>query len=165
MYILDSCPSIYRLMVCLRHFPLCLCLFAGPLDGRSVSGRRRATVRVEKNHMLLIILCQDEWGADFVPTMREALKCWNMTVQHWLVMVVYKRWHLSSGSFTNKVTSLVVLVVYKRWRLSSWLRTKKVTSLAMLVHKRWPLLSWSYTKGEVFCHGLIQKVTSLVMVL
>lgn len=33
----------------------------------------------------------DEWGADFAPTMREALKCWNMTVQHWLVMVVYKR--------------------------------------------------------------------------
>jgi hypothetical protein len=26
----------------------------------------------------------DEWGADFAPTMREALKCWNMTVQHWL---------------------------------------------------------------------------------
>lgn len=33
----------------------------------------------------------DEWGADFAPTMREALKCWNMTVQHWLVYVVYKR--------------------------------------------------------------------------
>ena len=33
----------------------------------------------------------DEWGSDFVPTMREALKCWNMTVQHWLVFVVYKR--------------------------------------------------------------------------
>jgi len=33
----------------------------------------------------------DEWGSDFVPTMREALKCWNMTVQHWLVVVVYKR--------------------------------------------------------------------------
>ena len=33
----------------------------------------------------------DEWGADFVPSMREALRCWNMTVQHWLVMVVYKR--------------------------------------------------------------------------
>ena len=33
----------------------------------------------------------DEWGSDFVPTMREALRCWNMTVQHWLVVVVYKR--------------------------------------------------------------------------
>jgi len=38
----------------------------------------------------------DEWGADFVPTMREALKCWNMTVQHWLVMVVYKRFPVKS---------------------------------------------------------------------
>ena len=33
----------------------------------------------------------DEWGSDFAPSMRQALKCWNMTVQHWLVMVVYKR--------------------------------------------------------------------------
>lgn len=33
----------------------------------------------------------DEWGSDFVPSMREALRCWNMTVQHWLVLVVYKR--------------------------------------------------------------------------
>ena len=155
MYILDSYPSIYRLMVCLRHFPLCLCLFAGPLDGRSVSGRRRATVRVEKNHMLLIILCQDEWGADFVPTMREALKCWNMTVQHWLVMVVYKRWHLSSGSFTNKVTSLVVMVVYRRWRLC-----RHGCGL-----KRWRLLPCSYTKGGLYCRGLIQKGKSFAMVL
>eukprot|EP00088_Acartia_fossae_P047946 TRINITY_DN5212_c0_g1_i4.p1 TRINITY_DN5212_c0_g1~~TRINITY_DN5212_c0_g1_i4.p1 ORF type:complete len:476 (-),score=55.71 TRINITY_DN5212_c0_g1_i4:184-1611(-) len=38
----------------------------------------------------------DEWGADFVPTMREALKCWNMTVQHWLVVVVYKRFPIKS---------------------------------------------------------------------
>lgn len=38
----------------------------------------------------------DEYGADFVPTMREALKCWNMTVQHWLVFVVYKRFPLRS---------------------------------------------------------------------
>jgi len=38
----------------------------------------------------------DEWGADFTPTMRGALKCWNMTVQHWLVMVVYKRFPVKS---------------------------------------------------------------------
>ena len=33
----------------------------------------------------------DEWGSDFAPSMREALRCWNMTVQHWLVFIVYKR--------------------------------------------------------------------------
>ena len=33
----------------------------------------------------------DEWGSDFVPSMREALRSWNMTVQHWLVFTVYKR--------------------------------------------------------------------------
>jgi hypothetical protein len=34
--------------------------------------------------MFFYLLNLDEWGADFAPTMREALKCWNMTVQHWL---------------------------------------------------------------------------------
>ena len=38
----------------------------------------------------------DEWGSDFVPSMREALRCWNMTVQHWLVFVVYKRFPVRS---------------------------------------------------------------------
>ena len=58
----------------------------------------------------------DEWGSDFVPSMREALRCWNMTVrislsiplldfhrlynlsqvQHWLVFVVYKRFPVKS---------------------------------------------------------------------
>ena len=28
--------------------------------------------------------------------MREALRCWNMTVQHWLVFVVYKRFPVRS---------------------------------------------------------------------
>ncbi len=34
----------------------------------------------------------DEWGADFAPTMREALKCWNMTVQHWLGKFNLEKW-------------------------------------------------------------------------
>merc|ERR1712107_429161 len=38
----------------------------------------------------------DEWGSDFVPSMREALRCWNMTVQHWLVFIVYKRFPIKS---------------------------------------------------------------------
>ncbi len=32
----------------------------------------------------------DEYGAEFVPTMREALKTWNMTVQYWLATIVYR---------------------------------------------------------------------------
>jgi len=47
----------------------------------------------------------DEWGSDFVPTMREALRCWNMTVQHWLVVVVYKRFPVRSLR-----TAMVMLV-------------------------------------------------------
>jgi len=47
----------------------------------------------------------DEWGSDFVPSMREALRCWNMTVQHWLVFIVYKRCPVKSLR-----TGLVMLV-------------------------------------------------------
>jgi len=32
----------------------------------------------------------DEYGAEFVGTMREALKTWNMTVQYWLATNLYK---------------------------------------------------------------------------
>jgi len=47
----------------------------------------------------------DEWGSDFAPSMREALRCWNMTVQHWLVTVVYKRFPIRSMR-----TTMVMLV-------------------------------------------------------
>ena len=47
----------------------------------------------------------DEWGSDFVPSMREALRCWNMTVQHWLVFIVYKRFPVRSLR-----TAMVMLV-------------------------------------------------------
>ena len=33
-YIPDPGPS-YRLMECIRHFPRCLCLYAGPFDGKN----------------------------------------------------------------------------------------------------------------------------------
>lgn len=51
----------------------------------------------------------DEWGADFTPTMRQALKCWNMTVQHWLVFVVYKRFPVKA------LRTLAVMVVSSVW--------------------------------------------------
>jgi len=51
----------------------------------------------------------DEWGSDFVPSMREALRCWNMTVQHWLVFVVYKRFPVKS------LRTTMVMVVSSVW--------------------------------------------------
>lgn len=51
----------------------------------------------------------DEWGTDFVPSMREALRCWNMTVQHWLVMVVYKRFPV------RHLRTLMVMFVSSVW--------------------------------------------------
>jgi len=51
----------------------------------------------------------DEWGSDFVPSMREALRCWNMTVQHWLVFTVYKRFPIKS------LRTLMVMLVSSVW--------------------------------------------------
>merc|ERR1712013_384084 len=51
----------------------------------------------------------DEWGADFVPSMREALRCWNMTVQHWLVLVVYKRFPVKA------LRTTMVMIVSSVW--------------------------------------------------
>ncbi|XP_071547166.1 lysophospholipid acyltransferase 7 [Panulirus ornatus] len=33
----------------------------------------------------------DEFGADFTPTVRAGMRCWNMTVQYWLANNVYRR--------------------------------------------------------------------------
>ena len=51
----------------------------------------------------------DEWGSDFVPSMRGALKCWNMTVQHWLVFIVYKRFPVRS------LRTTMVMLVSSLW--------------------------------------------------
>ncbi|XP_074027578.1 membrane bound O-acyltransferase domain containing farjavit [Leptinotarsa decemlineata] len=37
------------------------------------------------------IHCLNPYEADFVPTMREAMKHWNITVQYWLANYIYKR--------------------------------------------------------------------------
>jgi hypothetical protein len=33
----------------------------------------------------------DPYGCEFVPTFRGGMKCWNMCVQYWLAVNVYKR--------------------------------------------------------------------------
>jgi hypothetical protein len=33
----------------------------------------------------------DPYGSDFVPTFRNGMKCWNMCIQYWLAVNVYKR--------------------------------------------------------------------------
>ena len=54
-------------------------------DWRPEAAEDKEAVNFEAVHNI------DEWGSDFVPSMRAALRCWNMTVQHWLVFTVYKR--------------------------------------------------------------------------
>ena len=41
--------------------------------------------------------------------MREALRCWNMTVQHWLVFIVYKRFPVRS------LRTTMVMLVSSLW--------------------------------------------------
>ena len=51
----------------------------------------------------------DEWGSEFVGTMREALRGWNMTVQYWLVAVVYKRFPV------KPLRTVAVMVISSMW--------------------------------------------------
>lgn len=51
----------------------------------------------------------DEYGADFVPTMREALRTWNMTVQYWLANIVYRRFPMKS------LRTAAVMIVSSMW--------------------------------------------------
>lgn len=37
------------------------------------------------------IRCMDEFASEFRPTIREGIRYWNMTVQYWLAMYIYKK--------------------------------------------------------------------------
>lgn len=47
----------------------------------------------------------DTYGAEFVPTFRGGMKCWNMCVQYWLAVNVYKR--LPKNPFRTVLTMMV----------------------------------------------------------
>ena len=53
----------------------------------------------------------DEYGAETVTTMREALKTWNMTVQWWLVVNVYRR----LPGLPRPLRTAAVMVVSSAW--------------------------------------------------
>ena len=53
----------------------------------------------------------DEYRVETVPTFREALKTWNMTVQYWLVVNVYKTFP-ARGQLAR---SLAVMAVSSVW--------------------------------------------------
>lgn len=38
----------------------------------------------------------EAWGADFEPTIRTSMKYWNMAVQYWLAVYVYKRFPIKA---------------------------------------------------------------------
>jgi lysophospholipid acyltransferase 7 len=47
----------------------------------------------------------DPYGCEFVPTFRSGMKCWNMCVQYWLAVNVYKR--LPRSPFRALITMTV----------------------------------------------------------
>ena len=53
----------------------------------------------------------DEFAAESVTTMREALKSWNMTVQWWLVANVYKR----LPGVSRDVRAVIVMLTSSIW--------------------------------------------------
>lgn len=55
------------------------------------------------------IHCIDPYKSDFVPTMREAMKHWNITIQYWLATYVYKQ-------FPNKkYRTIVTMLISAIW--------------------------------------------------
>lgn len=83
----------------------CVCIMAGlgayPVSSEPKPGRgpskyealessdEKETVPKEYNFETVHNI--DEFGADFTPTVRAGMRCWNMTVQYWLATNVYKR--------------------------------------------------------------------------
>lgn len=51
----------------------------------------------------------DEYKAEFVSSFREGLKTWNMTVQHWLAVIVYRRFPI------KPIRTLAVMIVSSVW--------------------------------------------------
>ncbi|XP_042217763.1 lysophospholipid acyltransferase 7-like isoform X3 [Homarus americanus] len=87
----------------------CVCIMAGlgaypvvcePKPGRGPSkyealemSSKKVSDKIEYNFETIHNI--DEFGADFTPTVRGGMRCWNMTVQFWLVNNVYKRLKLA----------------------------------------------------------------------
>lgn len=97
----------------------CACIMAGlgaypercqPRPGQGPS-KPEELVKVEAGEVVNFETVHniDEWGSDFVPSMREALRCWNMTVQHWLVFIVYKRFPI------KRLRTIMVMLVSSVW--------------------------------------------------
>ncbi|KDR10082.1 Lysophospholipid acyltransferase 7 [Zootermopsis nevadensis] len=47
----------------------------------------------------------DPYGSEFVPTFRNGMKCWNMCIQYWLAVNVYKR--LARNQFRPLITMTI----------------------------------------------------------
>ncbi|KAK3871125.1 hypothetical protein Pcinc_023689 [Petrolisthes cinctipes] len=52
----------------------------------------------------------DEYGADFTPTVRAGMRCWNMTVQFWLASNVYKRL-----TFSRSLKEVLTMLASAYW--------------------------------------------------
>ncbi|XP_064084909.1 lysophospholipid acyltransferase 7-like isoform X1 [Macrobrachium nipponense] len=65
----------------------------GPSDYKALEQKDNKEQKTEFNFETIHNI--DEYGADFTPTVRAGMRCWNMTVQFWLANNVYKRLKLA----------------------------------------------------------------------
>ena len=98
--------------------------------------------------------------------MREALRCWNMTVQHWLVFIVYKRWPVRS------LRTAMVMLVSSVWHgvhpgyylsLGSVPLCLMVTSLLTSPTSHCLTSRWRTTTGRqsgLDCQSQLRRVTT-----
>lgn len=65
----------------------------GPTKEHSTLARIAADPSLAKkeSYSFQAIYNIDAWGSEFQPTIRSSMKCWNMTIQYWLAVNVYKR--------------------------------------------------------------------------
>ncbi|PNF42393.1 hypothetical protein B7P43_G02550 [Cryptotermes secundus] len=100
----------------------CVCTMAGlgaypeftePSAGHGPTKEFTKLIEIASNHLLAkkekynfeTIHNIDPYGSDFVPTFRGGMKCWNMCIQYWLAVNVYKR--LPRNQFRALITMTV----------------------------------------------------------
>lgn len=70
--------------------------------------RQQSEDLAKTNYDFETVHCIDPYKSDFVPTMREAMKHWNITIQYWLASYVYKPFPYKK--YRTNVTMLVSAV-------------------------------------------------------
>ncbi|KAG5880750.1 hypothetical protein JTB14_030575 [Gonioctena quinquepunctata] len=99
------------------------------------------------------IHCLNPYEADFVPTMREAMKHWNITIQYWLATYIYKRFPY------KKYRTVVTMLMSAVWHgvYSGYYFCIGTVPFALMYEDIWAKLLLENKKGMAL------KISKLVM--